>query len=306
MSHCQFSQWAQLATPVEVTSPLEKRASTQRPLQRARAAGIGARRRPQSLRLGAARGVLLPASAPGGLELAVRADALYARIVSAASENDAGRLAQAQGDTGRIRVMLQGVRTFSLGGQRTLTPTLEAGLRSDTGDAETGTGVEIGGGVAFSDPARGIRVDVKARGLVAHQDIEYREWGASVAIRFDPGTAGRGLMLALTPSWGRAASSAPGLWTQRGLRESGGLGYQDPAGRLGAELSYAADGPQGRGTQTPYAALTLENARSRTLRIGWRWTVSLNGNLNIEGTRQNTVMGTNAEYGASLRAAMRW
>ena len=63
MSHCQFSQWAQLATPVEVTSPLEKRASTQRPLQRARAAGIGARRRPQSLRLGAAAGPL--ADGPG-------------------------------------------------------------------------------------------------------------------------------------------------------------------------------------------------------------------------------------------------
>ena len=105
---------------------------------------------------------------------------------------------------------------------------------------------------------------------------------------------------------GPCSKQRPGTLDAKGLRESGGLGYQDPAGRLGAELSYAADGPQGRGTQTPYAALTLENARSRTLRIGWRWTVSLNGNLNIEGTRQNTVMGTNAEYGASLRAAMRW
>ena len=184
--------------------------------------------------------------------------------------------------------------------------TYMAGADTALGRWRTGLAIARSGGAAFSDPARGIRVDVKARGLVAHQDIEYREWGASVAIRFDPGTARRGLMLALTPSWGRAASSAPGLWTQRGLRESGGLGYQDPAGHLGAELSYAADGPQGRGTQTPYAALTLENARSRTLRIGWRWTVSLNGNLYIEGTRQNTVKGMNAEYGASLRAAMRW
>ena len=253
-----------------------------------------------------ARGTLKPAPYTGGFELAVRTDALWTSIASGAAENAGGRLAASEGDTSRLRLILEGARTFTVTGGRSVTPNVELGLRHDAGDAETGTGIELGAGVRYMEPTIGLSIEVKARSLIAHQDAEYREWGASAAIRFDPATPGRGLMLTLKPSWGHVASGAERLWSQQRLQEMTAYGGLDPAGRLDAELSYAANGPKGLGVQTPYAAWALENAGGRTIRVGWRWALGRNGNLDIEGTRRQTNNGQNAENGIGLRAAMRW
>ena len=52
-----------------------------------------------------------------------------------------------------------------------------AECRADAGDAETGAGLEVGGGLGY---ARGnLSLEVNARALVAHEDTEYQEWGFS-------------------------------------------------------------------------------------------------------------------------------
>ena len=263
---------------------------------------------PASMRMAAAgaRGVLKPAVLTGGFELALRSDALWASTGSAASENDAGRVAASRGAAGRVRLILEGSRTVSIGA-RTLTPTVELGLRHDAGDAETGTGVEIGGGLTWTDPALGLNVEVKARGLIAHQDAEYREWGASAALRLNPGASGRGLMLTLTPSWGAPLSGTQRLWSQRDAQNLTAGHDFVPSESLNAEIGYALDGPRGLGLQTPYAALSLENAGGRTLRIGWRLAAGPKGSLNIEAMRRQTARSdAAAEHGILLRAAMRW
>ena len=43
------------------------------------------------------------------------------------------------------------------------------------GDAETGAGLELGGGLGYA--AGNLSVEVSARGLVAHEDTAYEEWG---------------------------------------------------------------------------------------------------------------------------------
>ena len=58
-------------------------------------------------------------------------------------------------DASRLRLVLEGGRSFALGEGAVLTPALELGLRHDGGDAETGTGVEVGGRIAT--PRRGLR-----------------------------------------------------------------------------------------------------------------------------------------------------
>ena len=58
----------------------------------------------------------------------------------------------------------------------------------------------------------------KARGLLAHEDTNYREWGASGSVRIDPGAAGRGLSLTLTPAWGADSGGAERLWSARDAR----------------------------------------------------------------------------------------
>ena len=253
-----------------------------------------------------ARGVLTPATYTGGFELAVRSDVLWSSISSGASETADGRLAGSEGDAGRLRLILQGSRSLTLAGNRTLTPNIELGLRHDAGDAETGTGVELGGGLRYADPTLGLSVEVKGRSLIAHADSDYSEWGASAAIRLNPGATGQGLLLTLTPSWGSVASRVERLWSQRDAQ--GLAGYRDfnAAGRLDAEIGYALSGPRGMGTQTPYAAVSLGDTGGRTLRVGWRLAMGPRGNLDLEGMRRQSTNGNAAENSILMRAAVRW
>ena len=50
-----------------------------------------------------------------------------------------------------------------------LKPLVEVGLRHDGGDAETGTGMDLGGGVMVFSPSTGLSVDVRVRMLLVHQ-----------------------------------------------------------------------------------------------------------------------------------------
>ncbi len=79
------------------------------------------------------------------------------------------------------------------------TPGLELGLRHDGGDAETGTGVELGGRLSYADPETGLSMEASVRALIAHEDSNYREWGA---VRLAPGERGRGLSFSLAPTYG--------------------------------------------------------------------------------------------------------
>ena len=57
--------------------------------------------------------------------------------------------------------MLEGSREMDLGAG-SLTPSVEVGLRYDGGDAETGAGVELGGGVRYA--ASGLTMEVPRAG----------------------------------------------------------------------------------------------------------------------------------------------
>ena len=88
--------------------------------------------------------------------------------------------------------MLDGSRTFLLAGDATLTPTVELGLRHDGGDAETGAGMELGAGVSYADPSRGLDMALRMHGLAGHSQDGYDEWGVSGTLRLVPGGSERG------------------------------------------------------------------------------------------------------------------
>ena len=48
-------------------------------------------------------------------------------------------------------------------GRLSLTPSVEVGLRRDGGDAETGAGIDVGGGLAFTDAVTGLSLHVRVR-----------------------------------------------------------------------------------------------------------------------------------------------
>ena len=71
----------------------------------------------------------------------------------------------------RVRTALEGSRGFTVGGRLSLTPSVEIGLRQDGGDAETGAGMDIGGGLAFTDSVTWLSLDVQVHTLVSEMAI---------------------------------------------------------------------------------------------------------------------------------------
>ena len=258
------------------------------------------------MRLGAvgARGALLEAGETGGLDLALKADAFLVQMESAKAANTEAT----QADASRLRLALEGSRSFALGEGVSLTPGLDVGLRHDGGDAETGTGVEVGGRIAWADAASGLSMEASARTLIAHEDSGYEEWGASGSVRIDPGASGRGLSLTVAPALGAASSGMERLWS---LHQARGLAANDDfeaQARLDAELGYGLPA-FGVFTGTPYAGLGLSDS-GRDYRLGGRLApagAGLDLSLGLEATLKEPANDDVApERGVMLRGALRW
>ena len=260
------------------------------------------------MRLAAAggRGALMEADETGGIDLALKADAFVVETESEAVSNEGNTT----GEASRLRLILEGSRSFETGGG-VLKPGLEVGLRHDGGDAETGTGVELGGRLAWTDPATGLSVEASARTLVAHEDSDYGEWGASGAVRLAPDASGRGLSFSLAPTWGAPSSGVEQLWS---ARDAGGLapdGEFEAGKRLEGELGYGLSLFGGGLTGTPNLGFGLSD-EARDYRVGWRLTPGVQGGasgfeVNLDATRREVLGGDEPpEHGAMLRGTMRW
>ena len=262
-----------------------------------------------SMRMGAlgVRSELVPGAQTGAFALALKSDALWVRTDSdAARTSTGGKLEAASGGASRLRAALEGSRSFAVGLEATFTPTVELGLRHDGGDAETGTGVEVGVGLQYADPARGLTIGGSVRGLLAHSDDGYEEWGASGSIRLDPGTTGRGLSLSITPVWGAASGGVETLWSARtasGLVSDGGF---EGAARLEAEMGYGFALAENAGVLTPYMGLGAGEDGRREYRIGTRWHAGSHASVSLDVSREEVRGAGTATDALMLRAALRF
>ncbi len=249
------------------------------------------------------RGILLSAAESGGFQLATRTDAMLTRTTS----DKVAEMESAEADAHRLRLVLEGSRGFTWAEGRTLTPTMEVGLRHDWGDAETGFGLELGGRVQYADPALGLTIDATVRGLLAHEDSDYQEWGASGTVRLDPGATGQGLSLTLAPAWGAASSGVDGLWSRQTTAGLAPNTRRALAGRLNAEVGYGF-APFDTGLLTPYAGTVLSDGAARSYRVGGRLQLGGPGatglNLNLEGMRQEPAGQQPVNQG--LRLQITW
>ena len=209
------------------------------------------------------RGILLAAPDNAGFQLATRTDAMLTRTTSGAVAG----LAETEADAHRLRLVLEGTRPVLWPEGQSVTPTVELGVRHDWGDAETGFGLELGGRVQYADPTLGLTIEAAVRGLLTHEDSDYKEWGASGTIRLAPDLNGQGLSLTLAPTWGAASSGIESLWSRQ---TTAGLAPQGtrprPTTSLNAEMGYGVAAPFGTGLLTPYAGTVLTDGQARTYR----------------------------------------
>ncbi len=254
------------------------------------------------------RGEVVTAAGTGGFSLALKADAYWVRTESErVSVPGVGNLAAARADASRLRAVLDGSRAFTLGGGGTLTPSVELGVRHDGGEGGSGTGMEVGAGVGWADPSRGLDVALRVHGLAAHAGEGHREWGVSGWLRLVPGAAGRGLSMSLTPSWGAAPGGSERLWA---MPEASRLAANDnaaPSGRLDAEVGYGMAVLGGRFTGTPNLGFGVSDT-AREYRMGWRLASVASGfELSLDATRRETPDGDGPpEHGVMLGGTVRW
>ena len=258
------------------------------------------------------RGALLGSRSSGGFALAFKADALWVGATTELLDGPEGRLNASAAGATRVRTALEGSRGFTLGGGRlSLTPTVELGLRRDGGDAETGAGLDVGGGVVFTDAVMGLSLDVRVRTLLVHQAEGFAERGMSVSFGWDPSPSSPlGLSARLAPSWGGSAmGGAEALWGGQMASGSGSHSvYGSGGGQLAAEVGYGL--PVGaRFVGTPRVGV-MNSTYGRDYRAGYGIGVlesgALNFDLGVDAQRRESGMRGAASNGFLARATLSW
>ena len=211
------------------------------------------------------RGDLLAAPQEGsGPALALTSDALWARTSSDRTRD----LAASDPDVTRLRLGLEGSYRVALDGEASLTPKLEIGARHDGGDAETGFGVEVGGGIAWVDPGLGLSLDVSGRTLLAHENDDLKDRGMSASLAFDPAPAtGWGPSFSLRQDFGgHAQGGLDALFAPAPLEDRTG---SEATSRWAMEAAWGFPAFGGRFTGSPHVGLGLSTG-SRDYSLGWR------------------------------------
>ncbi len=274
-----------------------------------------------------ARGTLVGGEGP---KLDAVTDARWVRTTTARVSSSAGNLASASASVTRLRLGLEGSWPLALGDGvlgkgvlgkgvlgkgvlgkgvlgkgvlgkgvlgkgvlgkgATVTPRLALGVRHDGGDAETGFGADIGGGVTLAAPAEGLTVSLDGRGVLTHEASGLRDRGIAGTLAWNPpSSTGRGPKLTLSQTFGAGAASGKDALLSRTTLE--GLAANDNGAgqrRLEARFGYGFGMFGGRFTGTPEIGLGFSDA-GRDYSLGWRLTRAGSLELSIDATRRDSA-----------------
>ena len=204
------------------------------------------------------------------------------------------------GDVHRVWLGLEAVPEHRVAGRAGLRPSAKIGLRHDGGDVREGLGLEIGGTLGYAVPSRGLTVEVGGRVLAAHSNDRYREWGVSGLVHLAPDARGRGLQLALEPSFGATAERLD--WR---LEQDVASALSEPApaeGRLDLRLGYGFPALLRSGFLTPHGRMLLSSERAPLYGVGLDLDVGSDFTLGLESTHRFD----DDEHGFGLRANFTW
>ena len=78
----------------------------------------------------------------------------------------------------------------------------------DGSDAETGTGVNVGGRFSFVNAACGLKLDLEMRRLITQEAKSFRDWGEAASVTWDrQPITDHGLSLSFSHGWGALPSN---------------------------------------------------------------------------------------------------
>ena len=160
----------------------------------------------------------------------------------------------------RIQMSLEGAYNIGLASNGVFQPFIEAGMRGDGGDGQTGLGLELGGGARLALPSAGLRFTGQGRALVAHKG-SIDEWGFGGMLSYSRG-GHTGPTVELGSYTGQTLGGTQKIWNDAAwfAEHSRGRARTRLQSLLGYGFSMSA------GTIMPYTGIDLE--RGVTSRIG--------------------------------------
>ena len=123
-----------------------------------------------------------------GITLSATTDVLTLKTTS----EEVDGLESSEGSLSRLRLGIEAVRPFPLSNGASLLPSLALGIRQDSGDAESGFGLDLGAGILWSDPERGISSALRGHTLLAHGEEDFQEQGLALSFSWEPTPSNRG------------------------------------------------------------------------------------------------------------------
>ncbi len=202
--------------------------------------------------------------------------------------------------TNRLRIGLEGSLRFN----RSVRSYLEAGLRGDGGDAETGLGVEVGGGLRYSPPRSRLQMEIRSRALVMHAVEDFTTWGVAGSVRYG-NRGGLGPTAELRPIWGPVRyGGVQTMWRHDSVVNAarGTMGEK----QIELEFSYGMPLTIGSGVVRPVLAVSVRE-RGKDYRLGYDVRMRNGLSLSVSGLAMESVMPFHpVSYGTSVHSTLRW
>ncbi len=204
----------------------------------------------------------------GRFDLALRGDAALASLETDQGPGAADGLAT---DVHRFRLGLEGAFSTDTGEGGMLEPFGQVNVRTDGGDGETGSGLELAGGVRMMTPA--FTLEAQGRTLALHGADDYRESGFSLLATLNPSAQATGISVTIAPRWGADAVGTGILWedTLRVGQSYGALTGMANGGTeasLETQLGYGLLVARERYLLTPFVDVRMSDGTRRELLVG--------------------------------------
>lgn len=212
-----------------------------------------------------AEGTLVPRLHDGGINLNWTTDFLWTQTDS---DEDPGLMASSN-ETTRFRTGIVADWENQMESGISVKPTVEVGIRYDGGDAETGIGLEVGGGIEWTNSESGLTVILQGRTLAVHEDGNFEDWGIALGVIYDPNPKTKeGLSVQMGYALGGSASG--GRQALIGPDTFPGLSETESEGSWSAEAAYGVNRGGGM-VGSPYAAVSGESSEGvKSSKLGYR------------------------------------
>ena len=194
---------------------------------------------PLNLRLGLLEGRHRLGRAAGGVELALRGEASWARLRTGGGGETVDALAAS---VRRLRTGVEATLPLGVPGGVQFAPFGAVSTRHDGGAGQTGLGLETAAGVRVSGGR--VRIEAQGRRLLLHTASGYEEHGFSVTAMVGGGHDEPGLTASVRPHWGAPGYGAESLWQDHVRSYTAGSDRGD--GGVDARVGYGLRLPGGR------------------------------------------------------------